>query len=116
MRSLVFVALVALAGCKGTPVVTTDGPPDSASPTPTGELETAPREGGRMAKPGWCQEDKDCPSGQVCESCGEEKSCVQGCHINEQCGAGQRCNQVQCIRCPCPGQCEAIPEGGGTLK
>jgi hypothetical protein len=62
--------------------------------------------GGRMAKPGWCKEDSDCPGGQVCEACEGEKCCVVGCHSDNQCGAGQKCRQVQCIRAPCPGMCE----------
>ncbi len=62
-----------------------------------------------MAKPGWCNKDNDCPGGQVCEKCGPEGACVPGCHTSDQCQEGEYCNQVQCIRCPCPGICEIRP-------
>lgn len=85
-------------------------PVEQPSPPTTPPEQPAADNGGgsRQAKPGWCQQDKDCPQGQVCEGCGgnEPKSCIPGCHEHAQCGPGQRCQQVQCIRCPCPGQCE----------
>jgi hypothetical protein len=56
---------------------------------------------------GGCNQDSDCPGGQVCEGCGESnKECVPGCHESSQCPSGHKCQQVQCIRCPCPGQCQ----------
>ena len=53
-----------------------------------------------------CKSDDECPKWQVCEKCGREGECLPGCHNHKQCPEGQRCNQVQCIRCPCPGLCE----------
>jgi len=69
---------------------------------------TAPQ-GEAQAAPGSCQTDADCSKGQVCEGCRQDrpKECVMGCHRDDQCGPGERCHQVQCIRCPCPGQCQA---------
>ena len=97
----------------GTPVTGQAAPAPAPVPTP-GEPGTAPSatapadsEPGRGAKPSGCQEDKDCEGGKVCETCGPEgKCCVLGCHQDEQCAAGQKCHRVQCIRAPCPGQCQ----------
>jgi len=91
--------------------VPTEKPAETAAPTtpppPAGTGEaTQPDKTGRMAKPGWCQQDTDCPSGQVCEQCTGEKCCTPGCHSDAQCPTGQHCKQVQCIRAPCPSMCE----------
>ena len=88
--------------------------PGQAAPPPPTPVEASPAanpapdepRSGRIAKPNWCQEDRDCSAGKVCESCQGEKCCVLGCHSNDQCSAGQKCKQVQCIRAPCPAQCE----------
>ena len=96
----------------GTPPA--DSAPAPAVPAPTMDdkvpVETSddqPTNGGRMAKPGWCDKDEDCSQGSVCEKCGsQEGQCVPGCHTDSQCGEREYCNQVQCIRCPCPGICE----------
>jgi len=92
----------------GTPAPAPAAPVPSPSPStePSSDSSGEGSGGGRMAKPGWCQQDQDCPGGQVCEACEGEKCCVPGCHTNDQCGPGKRCNQVQCIRAPCPGMCE----------
>jgi len=79
------------------------GEADIAEEAPT---NGAPATGGRLAKPGWCDKDDDCSAGSVCEKCGPEGQCVPGCHNTLQCAKGEYCNQVQCIRCPCPGICE----------
>ncbi len=61
------------------------------------------------AWPGRAAPTRTAARGKVCETCGNAPSeCVGGCHRDDQCAKGERCNQVQCIRCPCPGQCEAI--------
>ncbi len=57
-----------------------------------------------------CQTDYDCGPGTVCEpsfpDCGvDDMQCVPGCHDKGDCAPGQNCNIVQCVTCPCPGQC-----------
>ena len=55
-----------------------------------------------------CRGDGDCQRGEVCELGGPEcdtPTCVAGCHDNEQCGQDRFCQDVQCVTCPCPGQC-----------
>lgn len=102
-------AVAAPAPATGTPPADSAPAPtmDDAQPVPEPESgETPTAGGGRMAKPGWCDKDEDCSKGSVCEKCGAEGQCVPGCHNNAQCEAGEYCNQVQCIRCPCPGICE----------
>ncbi len=64
------------------------------------------------ADPPTCRSDRDCPAGQVCELGGpgcDTPVCVTGCHESEQCGEGRVCQQVQCVTCPCPGQCADLP-------
>ncbi len=39
-----------------------------------------------------------------------------GCASDTECGAGQRCVQVQCIRAPCFATCEAVNPGGTTAE
>jgi len=57
-----------------------------------------------------CTSDANCPTGTVCElgtGCSAPAKCVAGCRDAADCGVGERCNQVQCLTCPCPGICEA---------
>lgn len=59
-----------------------------------------------IASAGSCSCDSDCPAGQVCEGCSrtQPKQCVTGCRTDAQCPSGS-CQQVYCLRCPCPPQC-----------
>lgn len=99
-----------------TRAMTEDSGPGTTTMGTTGALGDASKDGGsdegggRMAKPGWCKDDKDCAKGEVCERCGNDATCTPGCHTDAQCGDNQKCQQVQCIRCPCPGQCETLGE------
>jgi hypothetical protein len=59
-----------------------------------------------------CAGDADCATGSVCElstGCTAPSTCVPGCHDSSQCSAGESCNIVQCLTCPCPGSCGPAP-------
>ncbi len=91
--------MLALAGC--------GGPLASASPE---HLSTTTDAG--LQRPSHCGTDADCPSGMLCEGCGDGyKTCVPGCRENSQCGPFQVCfMNVQCLTCPCPsGFCDLDP-------
>jgi len=79
-------------------------PPPVETPPPGAPAPTSPPPPATQAS---CNADSDCPGGQVCERCGPQGECAPGCHQNSQCPAGHACRQVQCIRCPCPGQCDS---------
>lgn len=65
---------------------------------------------------GWCVDadddcvgDRDCEAGSVCEPDSDGDSvCAPGCHLDAQCDAGEYCEEVQCVRAPCPGQCSDL--------
>ncbi|HYV45734.1 MAG TPA: hypothetical protein VFA20_12785 [Myxococcaceae bacterium] len=96
LRSLLTLATLLALGCAApAPAPPPAPPPETTTPAPP------PR-----ATLGQCTTDTDCPGGKVCEGCGGPKECVPGCHQASQCPGGGKCHQVQCIRCPCPGQCE----------
>jgi len=77
--------------------------------TQTPELMSCLENGAPVAGPGACSADSDCSGGEVCESCpgvnGGRSACTPGCHHDSQCPAGQQCRVVECVSCPCPGQC-----------
>jgi len=78
---------------------------------------TAPCPGQCTGGANECSGDSDCSSGSVCElstGCDDPSICVPGCHEDSQCGAGERCNIVQCFTCPCAGRCEAEPGACNT--
>ena len=59
-----------------------------------------------------CEGDIDCPTGMLCESCGDGfQTCVPGCRNDAQCGSNMICSHdVQCLSCPCPsGYCDLDP-------
>lgn len=59
-----------------------------------------------------CAADVDCPTGMLCEGCGDGFwSCVPGCRTDAQCGANMVCSHdIQCLSCPCPsGYCDLDP-------
>jgi hypothetical protein len=119
--AVVVASAAVLAGCRsqpppmGTPdrtVAAIDSGPSSTLPaipivTPAPELggtpdaTTAPR-----AEEAGCLTDAECGRGRVCGRCGEGPGeCIAGCSTSADCPAGWTCRQVQCIRCPCPGEC-----------
>ncbi len=63
-----------------------------------------------------CSDDDDCGAGSVCEPsgplCGPDNTCVPGCHGDDQCADNEFCQQLNCLTCPCPGQCEPVPDPG----
>jgi ribonuclease BN (tRNA processing enzyme) len=59
------------------------------------------------AERGGCRSTADCSgSGEVCMQCaaGEPGECMRSCSATG-CPAGYTCQQVQCVRCPCPPEC-----------
>lgn len=121
-RLAIAVAAAALvAGCRGQPppvstpdrgVAAMDSGPSSTvpsipvvAPAPdlggTPDASPAPR-----AEAAGCQTDAECGPGRVCGRCGQGPGeCIPGCSTSADCPPGSRCVQVQCIRCPCPGEC-----------
>jgi ribonuclease BN (tRNA processing enzyme) len=84
----------------------TVSPPPAPPRPPPGVVPPQPMRDGPS-----CSRDADCASGTVCMSCsaGGPGSCVAGCRSDADCaGTGKGkgvCQQVQCIRCPCPALC-----------
>lgn len=120
LRSFLLVSLFGVLACQSHADAgerpTAPPPATPATPNPVDDsIAAAPQEAPaaapapQVAKDGAanaaCAKDSDCPAGHVCESCGPQRECAPGCHTDDQCPKGERCTRVQCIRCPCPGQC-----------
>ena len=116
----VVVATAMLASCRGQPpamamperaVAAIDSGSSSIVPStplvaPPPELGGAADAGQARAEAAGCQTNAECGRGQVCGRCGEAPGkCIPGCSTSADCPAGSTCVQVQCIRCPCPGEC-----------
>ena len=95
MKALWLVAsLLMFAGCR-----TSTPPPE---PAVVAQASERPAPKPRAA----CRTDAECPAGQVCGLCGNRPGeCISGCRSDADCGEGGQCQQVQCIRCPCPNHC-----------
>ena len=53
-----------------------------------------------------CKDDSDCKEGYVCDGCSSDAlSCVPGCRAGTVCASGEKCQEVTCVTCPCPGYC-----------
>lgn len=78
-------------------------PPGANDPVPAPVTGGAPTNGASA-----CAADPDCPKGYVCMSCGDQSQCVPGCRTNDDCGPNEKCEQVACIRCPCPPLCQQL--------
>jgi hypothetical protein len=97
-RNIGILMLLAVLGC--------GGPRDGALP------ETAEVDAGTPPRMSGCAADVDCPTGMLCEGCGDGfMTCVPGCRTDSQCGANMICSHnVQCLSCPCPsGYCDLDP-------
>jgi hypothetical protein len=115
------VAAAMLASCRGQPpamamperaVAAMDSGSSSTVPStplvaPAPELGLAPDAGqAPRAEAAGCQTDAECGRGRVCGRCGQGPGeCIPGCSTSADCPPGNTCIQVQCIRCPCPGEC-----------
>jgi|GEM_PF-4651218 len=118
---VVAAAAAVLGGCRSQPpplsppdltaAVVDSGPPAPVpsiplvAPSPdlggTADAAIAPR-----AEAAGCQTDAECGRGRVCGRCGQGPGeCIPGCSTSADCPSGTTCVQVQCIRCPCPGEC-----------
>lgn len=80
---------------------------------------TCPCPGECLPEDDGCDDDDDCAPGTVCEPSGprcslDDMECVAGCHDDADCGAGQICDNVECVTCPCPGNC--IDDGPPPCK
>lgn len=76
------------------------------------QLEVAVDAGTPPPRRSGCAADVDCPTGMLCEGCGDGfMTCVPGCRSDAQCGPNMICShQVQCLSCPCPsGYCDLDP-------
>jgi hypothetical protein len=106
----VVVALAVVSGCSRQSEVREDS--STAQPArvrhestdamaPPGEESEVP-----PAAEAPCTLDSQCGAGRVCEGCREDdRHCIRGCREDEDCSAGETCQRVQCIRCPCPPLC-----------
>jgi hypothetical protein len=76
-------------------------PEEPSEPTPPPNALT------RAAGPNEsCKSDDQCQGGLVCEGCGkDDRVCLPGCRGDGDCQKDERCQQVTCIRCPCPPLC-----------
>ncbi len=117
----VVLAATVLASCRGQPpamamperaVAAMDSGSSSTVPSiplvaPAPELGGAPDAGqAPRAEAAGCQTDAECGRGWVCGRCGQGPGqCIPGCSSSADCPPGATCVQVQCIRCPCPGEC-----------
>lgn len=72
--------------------------------TDAGKTDAPPT--GKLGRDEPCTKDAECARGMVCEGCSDDdKRCVPGCRTDADCPVPEHCNQVHCIRCPCPPLC-----------
>ena len=118
MRPLLLVVLtLPLLACPpraGTTAPKEDMQPPAAETNPNteplttdaGTVAVTPEEVPKVARGEACTADAQCAQGLVCEGCTDtDRKCIPGCRTNADCEHGETCNQVQCIRCPCPPLC-----------
>lgn len=71
---------------------------EAPAPVPPPTSETGPGDS--------CTSDAQCPDGTVCEGCSDtDRRCIPGCRTDKDCNAPEKCQRVECIRCPCPPLC-----------
>jgi hypothetical protein len=65
----------------------------------------SPRRSGAKAAGEPCTSSEECPVDHACVGCTERDAvCLRGCREDADC-AVTACKTVECITCPCPGEC-----------
>jgi hypothetical protein len=116
--AIALAATAVLVSCRGQPptVSTPERQGAAMDPGPSSSIPSVPilvpqlDAGGTPSAPraesAGCQTNAECGPGRVCGRCDDGPGeCIPGCSTSADCPPGNRCIRVQCIRCPCPGEC-----------
>lgn len=102
MRRLSLTFVVLLTGCFSAVGEPSDGGVGGGSGGAGGSGGSGAGGGSAGGSNLSCTLDSDCVRGEVCEACGNVKSCVQGCRSDADCGRPMTCQAgVVCLTCPC---------------